>query len=75
MVNDCSISGVLYAPWAGIYNASKAALKGWSETLRLELQPLGVKVALLVTGSVETDIMWQTKRLAPLQRNCMASRW
>jgi short-subunit dehydrogenase len=57
MLNACSISEILYTPWASVYNASKAALKRWSETLRLELRPLGVKVVSLVAGSVETNIM------------------
>ncbi|RHZ48467.1 hypothetical protein CDV55_101639 [Aspergillus turcosus] len=57
IVNVCSISGFLYAPWMSVYNASKAALMQWSETLRLELQPFGVRVVSLVTGSVATNVM------------------
>lgn len=40
-----------------MYNASKAALMSWSETLRLELEPFGVRVISLVTGSVATNVM------------------
>jgi 1-acylglycerone phosphate reductase len=40
-----------------VYNASKAALMSWSETLRLELEPFGVRVVSLVTGSVATNVM------------------
>ncbi|KAJ5819282.1 hypothetical protein N7474_004873 [Penicillium riverlandense] len=57
LVNVCSISGFLYAPWMSIYNASKAALMSWSETLRLELQPFNIRVVSLVTGSVATNVM------------------
>ncbi|KAI9370212.1 hypothetical protein BJX61DRAFT_101694 [Aspergillus egyptiacus] len=57
LVNVCSISGFLYAPWMSIYNASKAALMSWSETLRLELQPFNIRVISLVTGSVATNVM------------------
>ncbi|RMJ22960.1 hypothetical protein PHISP_06177 [Aspergillus sp. HF37] len=57
IVNVCSISGFLYAPWMGVYNASKAALMSWSETLRLELEPFSVRVVSLVTGSVATNVM------------------
>ena len=39
------------------YGGSKAALMLVSETLRLEMAPLGVKVATIVTGAVETNIM------------------
>jgi 1-acylglycerone phosphate reductase len=41
----------------GVYNASKAALMQWSETLRLALQPFGVRVVSLVNGSVARKVM------------------
>lgn len=40
-----------------VYNASKAALTMFSETLRLELAPLGVRVVSVITGAVDTNIM------------------
>jgi 1-acylglycerone phosphate reductase len=40
----------------GIYNASKAAVELFSETLRLEMAPLGVRVLTVVTGIVKTNI-------------------
>lgn len=36
-----SISGVVPLPFGSVYNASKAALHSWSNTLRVELAPLG----------------------------------
>ncbi|PYI24534.1 NAD(P)-binding protein [Aspergillus violaceofuscus CBS 115571] len=65
LVNVCSISGFLYAPWMSIYNASKAALMSWSETLRLELQPFNVRVISLVTGSVATNVMSHSNLTLP----------
>ncbi|KAL4865042.1 hypothetical protein BDV12DRAFT_211266 [Aspergillus spectabilis] len=59
IMNVCSISGVLNAPWQGIYNTSKAALMSWSETPRLQPQPFCVSVVSLVTGSVYTNITSQ----------------
>jgi NAD(P)-dependent dehydrogenase (short-subunit alcohol dehydrogenase family) len=38
------------------YSASKHALEGWSESLRMEVNPLGIKVVLVEPGSFETDI-------------------
>lgn len=38
----------------GIYSASKAALNAFSETLRLELMPLGVQVVLIKVAAVQT---------------------
>lgn len=43
--------------YAGLYNASKAALMAYSETLKLEMSPFDVKVMSLVTGSIDTTIM------------------
>ncbi|KAK1638010.1 NADPH-dependent 1-acyldihydroxyacetone phosphate reductase [Colletotrichum phormii] len=57
VVNLCSISGHLHTPWMGVYQASKAAAEMLSETMRLELRPLGVRVISLVTGAVDTNIM------------------
>ncbi|MCJ1430793.1 hypothetical protein MMC27_000143 [Xylographa pallens] len=41
---------------AGIYSASKAALTIASETLRVEVEPLGVRVITAMIGCVETNI-------------------
>jgi NAD(P)-dependent dehydrogenase (short-subunit alcohol dehydrogenase family) len=51
-----SISGRVGFPGLSSYVASKHALEGWSETLRLEMKPLGIQVALVEPGSFETDI-------------------
>jgi len=51
-----SISGRNSFPGLGSYTASKFALEGWTETLRLEMKPLGIKVALVEPGSFATDI-------------------
>jgi NAD(P)-dependent dehydrogenase (short-subunit alcohol dehydrogenase family) len=51
-----SISGRMGFPALSSYVASKYALEGWAETLRLEMKPLGVQVALVEPGSFQTDI-------------------
>jgi NAD(P)-dependent dehydrogenase (short-subunit alcohol dehydrogenase family) len=51
-----SISGRVGFPGVGSYAASKFALEGWGETLRMELKPLGIQVVLVEPGAFETDI-------------------
>jgi 1-acylglycerone phosphate reductase len=47
LVNIGSISGINPTPWSAMYNACCAAVHMWSDTLRLELDPFGVKVVLV----------------------------
>ncbi|KAI9686871.1 MAG: hypothetical protein M1822_002624 [Bathelium mastoideum] len=54
VVNISSVGGLLALPWHGLYGSSKAAVTQLSETLRLELAPLGVKVITGMLGSIET---------------------
>lgn len=51
-----SIVGLNGAISVSSYSASKHALEGWSESLRLELNSLGIKVVLVEPGSFQTDI-------------------
>ena len=51
-----SISGRTPFPGVGSYAASKFALEGWSEALRMELKSLGIHVVLVEPGAFETDI-------------------
>lgn len=51
-----SVSGRIGFPGVSSYVASKFALEGWSETLRLELKPFGVPVVLIEPGAFDTDI-------------------
>jgi len=56
VVNNTSGSSLWVAalPWAGAYNASKAAATSLTENMRLELAPFGIKVVNLITGGVKS---------------------
>jgi len=58
IVQISSIGGRASAPLLSGYNASKFALEGWSEALRIELHSLGIRVVLIEPGDYDTDI-WQ----------------
>lgn len=71
-----SLSGRVATPMTGAYNASKFALEGLADSLRMEIRPWGVRVVLIEPAQVNTDI-WQGAEsdfdeavagLAPLQR-------
>jgi NAD(P)-dependent dehydrogenase (short-subunit alcohol dehydrogenase family) len=51
-----SIGGLQGAVTVSSYSASKHALEGWSESLRLEVKALGIKVVLVEPGAFLTDI-------------------
>ncbi|WP_221843889.1 oxidoreductase [Bacillus sp. S/N-304-OC-R1] len=56
IINMSSISGRMGFPGMSPYVASKHALEGWSECLRLELKPFGIHVVLIEPGSYKTNI-------------------
>lgn len=59
IINMSSISGRFGFPGLSAYVASKHALEGYSESLRLELKPFGVEVVLIEPGSYRTNI-WKS---------------
>ncbi|GFG17630.1 NADPH-dependent 1-acyldihydroxyacetone phosphate reductase [Aspergillus lentulus] len=50
---------------ASVYNASKAALHSFSDTLRVELAPFGVNVTTVITGGVQSRIARTKRTLQP----------
>ncbi len=50
IVNFSSVNGLLATPFEGPYVASKHALEGWSEALRMECAPHGIEVMLVEPG-------------------------
>jgi NAD(P)-dependent dehydrogenase (short-subunit alcohol dehydrogenase family) len=51
-----SLSGRVANPMMGAYNASKYALEGMADALRMELSPWGVKVVLVEPAQTDTDL-------------------
>lgn len=55
IVNITSIGGKIYTPFGGWYHATKHALEGWSDTLRLETKAFGIDVVIVEPGGVKTE--------------------
>jgi NAD(P)-dependent dehydrogenase (short-subunit alcohol dehydrogenase family) len=61
-----SISGLVSNPVTSSYSASKHALEGWSESLRLETRALGIHVVLVEPGAYDTDIWERNVRIGKM---------
>ena len=62
-----SLSGRVATPMTGAYNASKFALEGMADALRMELRPWGVRVVLVEPAQTDTD-MWRTAEAGARRR-------
>jgi short-subunit dehydrogenase len=56
IINISSLAGVLGVPFSGIYSASKFAVEGMTESLRLETRHFGIKVSLIEPGDFDTGL-------------------
>lgn len=57
VVNTASCNGLYALPRNGLYTASKYAVVGLSESLRMELEGTGIGVSVLCPGNVRTGIL------------------
>lgn len=55
IINIGSLAGLFGLPYQGLYSASKFAIEGYSESLRMELQNTGVKLVVVNPGDFKTE--------------------
>ena len=55
IINLSSMGGKIYFPLGAWYHATKHALEGWSDCLRLELAQFNIKVVIIEPGVIATD--------------------
>ena len=67
IVNISSMAGKIYTPFGAWYHATKHALEGWSDCLRIELKPFNIDVVIVEPGGIKTD--WGTIAADNLKEN------
>lgn len=67
IIFNSSVLGLITLPYRGAYNASKYAIEGFADTLRLELDDSNIKVSLIEPGPVESR--FRENALASLKAN------
>ena len=55
IINISSIGGKIYEPLGGWYHATKFAVEGLSDSLRIELRPFGIDVVLVEPGPILSE--------------------
>jgi NAD(P)-dependent dehydrogenase (short-subunit alcohol dehydrogenase family) len=69
IVNISSLGGLIGLPFQGLYSASKFALEGMSEALRMEARLLGIRVVLVEPGNFSTQLTSNRQRAAQSRQN------
>jgi short-subunit dehydrogenase len=54
IVNISSMGGKIYTPLGAWYHATKHAVEGWSDCLRLEVKGFGIDVVVVEPGGIKT---------------------
>lgn len=69
IVNISSMGGRIFTPFGAWYHATKHAVEGFSDCLRLETKPFGIDVVVVEPGMIKTDFgnvvgKWFTKYIS-----------
>jgi len=72
IINISSLGGIMGIPFQSYYVASKYAVEGLSESIRMELKSQGIQVVLIEPGNIRTEIgkhrLYPRKVGAPYQK-------
>lgn len=65
IINTSSMGGKIYTPLGAWYHATKHALEGWSDALRLELKQYNIDVVIIEPGIIDTDFYEAVEKSLP----------
>lgn len=57
IINISSVGGKIFTPLGAWYHATKHALEGWSDCLRMEVNPFGIDVVIIEPGAIKTEFV------------------
>ena len=63
LINISSIAAIIPIPFQTAYSASKAAINSFTQALRLEVKPFGVRVAAIMPGDTKTGFTDARKKI------------
>lgn len=55
IINVSSVAGTISEPYGAWYHATKFALEGWSDCLRMELIPMNIDVVIIKPAMIQTE--------------------
>lgn len=55
IINVSSVGGKVYSPLGAWYHATKHALEGWSDCLRVETAQFGIQVSIIEPGAIQSE--------------------
>ncbi len=57
IINISSVGGKIFTPLGSWYHATKHALEGWSDCLRMEVEQFGIDVVIIEPGAIKTEFI------------------
>lgn len=64
IVNVASVGGRMGFPLYSLYNSTKWAVEGFSESLQYELEPFNIRVKIIEPGPIKTDFYGRSQDVA-----------
>lgn len=64
IINVTSMAGRTAFPFSSLYNATKFAIEGFTESLIYELEPFNVRMKLIEPGPIKTDFYGRSQTVA-----------
>jgi uncharacterized protein len=75
IINMSSVAGLIAAPMYSIYAATKYGVRGFTDALRREVGPFGIRVSGIYPGPAVTEFGQQPSRDNGLKENLKAPGW